>query len=123
VGTHTGYDRFVIEFSNGEPAAVDITSQTGTDFTKSPSGKPTHLHGSYGLVLRFRMADGHAQYSGPTDFTQSFPGLQEAQQLEDFENYITWALGLSGHLPYRVFFLTNPSRLVVDVQTSGASCQ
>ncbi len=118
-----GYDRFVIRFGNGEPSAVDVTSQTGTDFTKSPSGMPTHLQGSYGLIIRFHIADGHTQYTGARDFMQGYPGLLEAQQLEDFEGYVTWGLGLSGHLPYRVFFLTNPSRLVVDMQTTGVTCQ
>lgn len=123
VGQQSGYDRFVVEFANGEPASVTVTTQNSTDFTKSPSGLPTHLMGSYGMTLRFNIADGHTQYTGPRDFKPVYPTLLEAQQLEDYEGYVTWGLGLSGHLPYRVFFLTNPSRLVVDMQTTGVTCQ
>ena len=38
-GTHTGYDRLTIDFSNGGPSgAVELKPQSGTTFTQSPSG-------------------------------------------------------------------------------------
>ena len=41
-----------------------------------------------------------------------------ADQMEDFEGVVQWGLGLSKLACYRAFFLTNPTRLVIDVQTT-----
>lgn len=118
LGQPTGYDQLVIEFSNGEPASVEIATQNSTDFIKSPSGMPTHLQGTYGMTIRIHVADAHTQYSGVRDLKPGLPRIQEAQQLEDFEGYVTWALGLSSQSCYRAYFLTNPTRLVIDIQAS-----
>jgi hypothetical protein len=37
--------------------------------------------------------------------------------MEDFEGVVQWGLGLSKSACYRAFFLTNPTRLVIDIQT------
>jgi hypothetical protein len=63
-------------------------------------------------------ADEHTSYSGPTDIKTGYSVLVEARQMQDFEGTVQWALGLSKSACYRVFFLTNPDRLVIDVQTS-----
>ncbi len=118
VGTHTGYDRFVVSFSDGQPAGVVIRTQSSTAFSKNPSGLPVQLEGSYGLLVTINNVDGHANYSGPVDFKPHYKRLVEAQQLEDFEGQVQWGLGLSGPACYRAFFLTGPTRLVIDVQTS-----
>jgi hypothetical protein len=62
-------------------------------------------------------ADEHTSYSGPTDYKTGYPVLEEARQVQDFEGTVKWGLGLSKAACYRAFFLTNPDRLVIDVQT------
>ena len=62
-------------------------------------------------------ADEHTEYNGATDFNTPYPVLLEARQLEDFEGTVQWGLGLSKSACYRAFFLTNPERLVIDIQT------
>lgn len=115
-GVNTGYDRFVVEFTNGEPASVQVTAQGSANFTKDPSGQRVHLLGSRGLFVVIKGADAHTSYVGPTDLRIG-SGIIEAQQMGDFEGTVQWGLGLSGPACYRVFYLTSPDRLVIDVQT------
>jgi hypothetical protein len=118
VGTHTGYDRLTIEFKNGQPATVEIRPQGNTTFTQDASGQKVVLQGSKGLLIVIHSADEHTNYSGPTDFKTGYQGLVEARQTGDFEGYVQWGLGTSSMGCYRVFFLPNPDRLVIDVQTN-----
>lgn len=117
VGTHTGYDRITIQFSNGEPASAEISMQGNSTFTQGASGQQVQLQGSKGLLVIIKGADEHTKYSGSTDFHVG-PGILEARQMEDFEGTVQWGLGLSKSSCYRMFFLTGPDRLVIDVQTS-----
>jgi hypothetical protein len=61
--------------------------------------------------------DEHTAYNGPIDFKTGYPVLLEARQVQDFEGTVQWGLGLSKTACYRAFFLTNPYRLVIDIQT------
>ena len=58
-GTHAGYDRLTIDFSNGGPSgAVELKPQSGTTFTQSPSGMSVTTKGGSGiLVVRCPAAD------------------------------------------------------------------
>src|SRR2546427_710203 len=110
-GTHSGYDRITIEFQNGDPSKVDVTTQNNATFTQGASGQSVTLAGSAGLLIVIHGADEHTAYSGPIDFETNYPVLLEARQMEDFEGTVQWGLGLSKSACYRVFFLTNPTRL------------
>jgi hypothetical protein len=114
-GTHAGYDRVTIEFKNGPPIRVDARAQVGSTFTQGPSGREITLAGHAGVLVTIHGADEHTSYSGPTDFKTNYPGLKEARQVQDFEGTVQWALGTTTAC-YRVFMLTNPDRLVVDIQ-------
>jgi hypothetical protein len=116
-GTHTGYDRITIEFNNGFPGQVDVTPQGSPAFIQGASGQPITLGGGAGMLVTIRGADDHTSYSGPTDFKTGYAGLVEARQVQDFEGTVQWGLGLSKSSCYRVFVLTNPARLVIDIQT------
>jgi hypothetical protein len=116
-GTHTGYDRITIEFQNGQPSSVELRPQNNSTFTNSPRGDNVTLAGSAGLLVIIQGADEHTAYSGPIDFKTNYPVLLEARQMEDFEGVVQWGLGLSKSACYRAFFLTNPTRLVIDIQT------
>jgi hypothetical protein len=117
-GTHTGYDRITIEFQNGQPSSIELRPQTNSTFTQGASGQIVTLAGSDGLLVVIHGADEHTAYSGATDFKTNYPVLLEARQMEDFEGTVQWGLGLSKSACYRAFFLANPTRLVIDVQTS-----
>jgi hypothetical protein len=115
-GTHPGYDRVTIEFSNGEPGNVDMSPHAGTTFTQGASGQQVTLQGSTGLLVIIHGADEHTAYSGSIDIKPGYSVLVELRQVEDFEGTVEWGLGLSKTACYREFYLTNPARLVIDIQ-------
>jgi hypothetical protein len=117
-GTHPGYDRVTIEFNNGEPASVDMSPHAGTTFTQGASGQQVTLQGTTGFLVIIHGADEHTAYSGSIDIKTGYTVLVELRQVEDFEGTVQWALGLSKTACYREFFLTNPARLVIDIQNS-----
>jgi hypothetical protein len=115
-GTHTGYDRLTIEFSNGQPASIDVTPQSGTTFTQDGSGQQVTLAGQSGILVSINVADAHSAYSGPTDFKTGYSTMVEVRQVGDFEGYVHYGIGLSKATCYRAYILTNPVRLVIDIQ-------
>ena len=118
VGTHVGYDRIVFQFENGIPA-MDV--KVGTPpFTHDPSGLPMPVAGKDFLVFLLRggtglAPDGRVTYDGPTDFTPGDPILVQLTQAGDFEAQSEWVAGLSQPACIRVFTLTGPDRLVIDL--------
>jgi len=117
-GTHSGYDRITIEFQNGHPSSIELRTQNNSTFTQGASGQNVTLAGSAGLLVVIKRADEHTAYSEATDFKTNYPVLLEARQMEDFEGTVQWGLGLSKSACYRAFVLTNPTRLVIDIQSS-----
>jgi len=117
-GAHTGYDRLTIEFVNGMPADMQITVQSGTTFVMGGSGIRTTLKGQNGILVVIHGSDLHTSYSGPLDIVTGYKGLAEVKRVEDYEGYVQLGLGINGPACYRTMLLTNPSRLVIDIQTS-----
>jgi hypothetical protein len=117
-GTHSGYDRLTIEFTNGQPSSIELRPQSGTTFGTSPKGDQVSLAGQNGILVIIHGADLHTSYIGPTDIKTGYSALVEVRQLEDFEGVVQLGLGLSGATCYRAFILTNPTRLVIDVQAT-----
>lgn len=115
-GTHAGYDRLTLEFKNGQPANTEVHTQTGTAFTNSPKGDQVTLAGRNGILVVIHGADLHTSYSGATDIKTGYATLVEVRQVEDFEGVVQLALGVTGAPCYRAFILTNPDRLVIDIQ-------
>lgn len=118
VGSHPdeqpAYDRFVVEFANGPVPKWTAIPKSSANFTLSPSGQPVTLRGSAGIRLDFFTGTFPA-YRGQTDFVTGFPQLAEARELEDFEGHVQWGLGLNHQSCKRIFQLSAPSRLVIDV--------
>jgi hypothetical protein len=57
-------------------------------------------------------------WTRPKDFRTGFPQLEEAYELEDFEGYVQWGLGLQQQSCKRILQLSGPdthTRLVIDV--------
>lgn len=113
-GTHPGYDRITIQFSNGLPGDIQIATQGSATFTQGASGRQVVLQGSAGLLVTMTGADDHTQYTGSTDFKTGYPVMVEAQQVQDFEGVVQWGIGLSRSACYRAFVLQGPDRLVID---------
>ncbi len=113
VGSHDGYDRFVLQFDGTVPS-YRITRQSPT-FQQEMG--PVTLEGSKGLLVKVTPVDWLA-YTGPQHLTPGGPFIREVQQVENFEGVQQWGLGIDGNPCIRITTLTNPDRLVVDVATT-----
>ena len=88
--------------------------------TYDPSGLPMEVAGSDFLIFILRggtglTPNGRETYDGPTEFTPDYPLLVELEQAGDFEAQSEWVAGLSSPACIRVFTLTGPDRLVIDL--------
>lgn len=90
------------------------------------SGKAVDIEGKAYLAVRLSPAQAHAARgsdqvatAGPTDRRGALGPLLQLTQTCDFEGVVQWVLGLREQLPYRVFALAAPTRLVIDVFPDG----
>ena len=121
VAHQPGYDRIVFEFAPQAGAtahvpAYTVSRQASAKFIKDPSGMPVTMRGSSGLRIVFHGASGANSYSGSRYITPNLPVIQEVEQLGDFEAVLSWGAGLSQASCIRTLDLSNPTRLVIDVQ-------
>ena len=120
VGTHVGYDRIAFEYLEAGSPAVEIRT-TRPPFTSDPSDLPMTVNGSPVFLLTLNGAtkvadDGSLTYTGPTDFEPGFPQLVQLIERGDFEAENSWYIGMDGGDCIRASVLTNPSRVVIDLQ-------
>lgn len=110
-----GYDRFVLQLASIVPTYT-VKRQSKPIFTSAPSGQAIMLAGSAGVLVTVHSAQGTTTFTGSTDIVQTTNQvLIEARQVQDFEGYVSWGLGLSKPACMRVFTLSDPARLVVDL--------
>jgi hypothetical protein len=122
VAHQSGYDRIVFEFAAPSGATVRVPAytlsrQASAHFVKDPSGQAVSLRGSDGLRVVFQQATGIGSYTGSADLMSNLPVVQEVEQLGDFEAVLSWGAGLSRQSCVRTLELSNPTRVVIDVQT------
>lgn len=120
VGTHGGYDRIVFEYvEDGTPAFEMRTAEP--PYVEDASGLPMTVHGSPVMQITLsgatRLADdGSLTYTGPTEFEPGFAQLVHLVERGDFEAVNSWYVGFNGGDCIRVVVLTDPSRVVIDLQ-------
>jgi hypothetical protein len=118
-GTHSSYDRITVEFTNGMPQDVQVGAPGGTSFTASPSGMTITVKGQHGILVTIHGSDLHTSYTGSIDIVTGYATLAEVRRVQDYEGVVQLGLGVNGAGCYRVFWLTNPNRLVIDVQAAS----
>lgn len=123
MGRHEGYDRVVFEFKNVLPGySVKYTTEP---LKEDGSGNPVNVKGAAVVVVRMEPASGFdlntgegvMTYKGPRRFEGSAAGtsvVQELVRIGDFEAVLSWAIGLSDKVDFRVRTATSPPRLIVD---------
>jgi hypothetical protein len=116
VGCHSRFDRFVIRARVGTPR-YDV--RYVRRIVQDGSGNPVSLLGRHRLRVLFPNARGHTS-NGTTDLianviTPRCPNLRQIKDAGDFEGVVTLGIGLRERTGFRVFRLTNPTRVVIDV--------
>jgi hypothetical protein len=111
-----GYDRLTVVFSVAVPSQTSLSTQTGATFTQAAGGQPVKLEGTFGALLSVHPADAHTAYRGQTDLKPHLPVIRELRQVQDSDGVVQWAVGLSRAPCYRLTYLTDPLRVVVDFQ-------
>ncbi|MDX6409491.1 MAG: hypothetical protein QOE13_2562 [Gaiellaceae bacterium] len=123
VGRHEGYDRIVFQFQNALPGYR-------IEFVKPPlkedgSGNSVSVQGNAIVLVRMEpasgfdlnTAEGVMTYKGPKRIDGAGAGTSVVQELVrtgDFEAVLSWAIGLSDRVDFRVRTATSPNRLIVD---------
>lgn len=115
-GEQQGYDRFVLQFDAIVPTYT-VTRQAKPVFTQGAGGQVVTLHGTSGVLVSVFSATGNVTFTGSNDIVHpEFQILAEAREVQDFEGHVQWGLGLNKPSCMRVFVLSDPARLVVDLQ-------
>lgn len=118
IGRNEGFDRFVLEFA-GE-AVPGGTIRYAEEAITCGAGEPTELAGAAVLTVEVLPAAAHDLQGMATVADQELAGtgdtILEARSICDFEGVVAWALGVVAEREFRVFRLTEPARLVVDVK-------
>ena len=114
-GCRANFDRFVVRARFATPGyRVRYVRRVIAD----GSGLPVPLRGTKRIRVVVRNARGHTQGGMnllPAVRTPLCPNLRQVKLAGDFEGVVTFGLGLRRKTGFRVFRLTGPTRIVIDV--------
>ncbi len=117
VATHPGFDRMVFQFRGGTPG---FNVRYVARIIQDGSGATVPLRGSRFLAIRFAAALAHplngATSNVPRVRTPLFRSIRQVKVAGDFEGVVSYGAGIAGRRAFRVFRLTGPPRIVVDVR-------
>jgi hypothetical protein len=106
---HSTFDRFVIRAASGTPG-YDV--RYVRRIVADPSGNPVSLRGTKRIRVVIHGARGHTL---PAVVTPLCSNLRQVKKVGDFEGVVSFGLGLRRKTGFRVFRLTGPRRIVIDV--------
>jgi hypothetical protein len=113
---HARFDRFVVRLAGGTPGYdVRYVRRVRSD----GSGAVVPLVGKRRVRVLLRNARAHTASGAatlPHVLTPRCPGLRQVKLAGDFEGVVTFGLGVARPTGFRVFRLTGPARVVVDVR-------
>lgn len=114
-GCHASYDRFVVRADFNAPG-YDVRYVRRLVY--DPSGRPVSILGAKDIRVVFKLAGGHDNRGTNLlagTLTPRCPNLLQVKKTGDFEGVVSFGLGLRKTAGFRVFRLTNPTRVVIDV--------
>ena len=114
-GCHPTFDRLVIRARFATPGyQVRYVNQ----ITADPSGNPVPLQGAKRIRVVVRSARGHTSAGAnllPSVLTPLCPELRQIKKAGDFEGVVSFGLGVRRKRGFRIFRLSGPTRIVIDV--------
>ena len=117
-GRHDKFDRIVLDLRGPVP---DVTRSWGPVLRADASGKLVWLYGCRFLTVRVKPAAAHNDqgeptYDGPRKFrTPKLRNVMAIALIGDFEGVVSIGIGAREQKKTRVFTLTSPTRVVIDV--------
>lgn len=121
LGTHAGFDRFVLEFAEADAAARGLVARLSPDHVSHVSDVVGD-DGSSADYLKVEVTDAHPfVHPVPNRLTGNGPIIKSAFNYGEAAGTTDWLLTLNDHADYKVFTLANPTRLVVDVFAPAAT--
>lgn len=131
VASHSGFDRFVLEFSEADGGPIVLADGVpaysveyidASEAVECGSGMTAELEGA--AVLRVNLPFGYIYNPEtgqgtvePLEITDDFQVVREVEEICGFEGQSVWVIGLTGEQPFRVTELADPARLVIDIAT------
>jgi hypothetical protein len=117
VAAHDGYERVVLAFDEAVPGYhLEYIDRPIRDCGR---GEVVEVAGEGWLEVRLFPAAAHTEAGQPTIFQRALqPRLDVVREVErtcDFEGVVSWVIGTATPNRYRVFELSNPPRLVIDI--------
>jgi hypothetical protein len=113
VGTHTGYDRVVIEFSGGLPY-YKMFAQDPSTFVGPASGQPINVAGHAAIHVIITDMDIPPAFPHGQNMKPGYSELQQVVVLAVFEGQADIAIGLDHTVCPVVSLYSGPPRLVID---------
>lgn len=118
-GVHPTFDRIVLDFSGGRPLQID--SRFIDELIEDPTGNIAWLTGcAFAEVTMQGVAAhddaGNSTYLGPQKFrTRNLTNVMAVAITGDFEATLNIGIGMRKQTSVKVFTLTGPDRVVIDV--------
>lgn len=121
-GRHACFERVVIDFAGSGLLPGRRVEYVRDPVLLSPSDMTVNIRGNATLVIKVASWMGDPLNGVDPGPSQIFPTnvskIKELRLIENFEGMHQWAVGLDRARPFRLFTLTNPPRIVVDIGTS-----
>ena len=115
---HPGFDRIVFEFSGPPPSRQHV--RYVNRLIADPSGRLIPIAGRAFLAASFFPATAQgaaASGTAPERVAFALPNVMTVVRAGDFESVLSYGIGLAKRTTCHVFTLTNPSRVVIDIDT------
>ena len=115
-GRHPGFDRVVFQLDGPIPSYYSVRYLPVVRL--DGSGEPLRLRGGAFLEVVVRAPTHDQDYRpvlSPTRLRPDFPALREVNAPGSFEGQTTAGIGVTRRVGFRVFELTGPNRIVLDL--------
>jgi hypothetical protein len=121
VATQDGYDRVVFELDGKESGEPGWRVEYTDDPAQQGSGNPVEVEGAATLAVvitgsGFPMDTGATEVNDDPALPAELESIQDVVLGATFEGQYQAFIGTTREAPFRVFRLSNPTRVVIDVQ-------
>ncbi len=121
VAAQDGYDRVVLELAGDQSGQPGWFVEYSDDPRQQGSGEPVEVDGDAVLSVYVRgvgypFDTGVDEVSGRPVLPPGLTSVTDVRLGSTFEGQYEAYIGTSGTLPFRVFRLSNPARVVIDVR-------